>query len=563
MKTIQTFYFLIILCMIVNLATTDAQIIYYHQYFDEINGVLPTGCSAIDGDGGIPSDPSYSTTWATKIVGNDTIVASTSSYMPADTANDWLILHNVPVPAGAVTELRWKARSSNPNTRDGYQVYISPNGSTVNNFLMDSLIFSDSMASPIFVEESVDISNFFGQVVNIAFRNNSYDKEALYIDDIYAIALPAFDISAFEAAPLFPAYTQMPINQLSSPPTLTLIGIARNNGGLTTDDVSMQINLYLDTFATPIFTASGFRDSILMSDTAQFMLGTYTPLSLAQATYTAEYIVHMNTTDAIPANDTLYQTFSITDSVWARDNGVVQENLSGTAGQSSVLGQNFEVNSPTGLAMVSFYIDNNSNQLTGQAVYAAVYDVTGNQPSNLIAVSDTLIVSQTGGQWLTIPVHNGPIALSSGNYFIAVAQQDSAIMLGASSHIFTPNTAWQGSNGSWNLNETLGYNLSYLLRMHLTNSPIITNTKDIKEAALMLKVSPNPVQDWLTIQGNIPLKKSTQYTILDILGNCIQSGQLNWSSSNTTLNLANLPTGIYFIKIDIDDQIITTKIIKN
>lgn len=563
MNLYRTYSLFLILYLIVDTSTANAQIIYYHQYFDEINGALPVGCSAIDEDGATPSNPSLGATWITKIVGNDTIAVSTSSYTPADTANDWLILHNVPVPAGAVTELRWSARASNASLRDGYEVYISPNGSSINNFLMDSLVFVDTMASPIFTEQSVDISSFFGQVVNIAFRNNSYDKEALYIDDIYAIALPAFDISAFEGVPLYPEYTQMPISQLSSPPTLNLTGIARNNGGLTTNDVTMQINLYVDTFSTPIFSNSGYRDSILMSDTAQFNLGTYTPPSLTTATYTAEYIVSMNTTDAIPANDTLYQTFSITDSVWARDNGIVIEHISGTIGQTSVLGQNFEVTNTIGLAMLSFYIDNSNDQLTGQPIHAAVYDVQGNQPNNLIAVTDTVLVSQTASQWLQIPIHNGPVALTPNDYYIAVEQKDSSIMLGASSYIFTPNTTWQGSNGTWTLNENLGYELSYLLRMHLTTAPPITTIQNIDNSTLTLTVTPNPVQEQLTIHSNIPIKNITQYTILDILGNQIESGQLNWHSAHANLNFAKLSTGIYFIRMTMDNQIITKKIIKN
>ncbi|MCP4442799.1 MAG: T9SS type A sorting domain-containing protein [Aureispira sp.] len=541
----------------------DAQIIYYHKHFDEINGVLPTGCSAIDEDLATPSNLAYGATWITKIVGNDTVAVSTSSYSPADTASDWLILHNVPVPAGAVTELRWDAMATDPNNRDGYEVYISTTGDSIHNFLASSPVFIDSAASPFFTQQSIEISSYFGQLVDIAFRNNSYDRDALYLDDIYAIALPAFEISPFESAPLYPQYSQVPINQLSGPPTLELKGTVRNNGGLQTSNVGMRINLYANGNSTVVFTGYASIDSLEMSDTAQFLIGQYTPPSLALGYYTAEYIVSMNETDAIPENDTLYQTFSITDSIIARDNSIASEYLSGNLGQASILGQNFDINTTTGLDAISFYVDNTNNQLLGQPIHAVVYDVIGNQPNSLIAVTDTTIITQSGGQWVQLPINNGPIALSAGQYYAGIAQTDSLIMLGASPNLFTSNTVWQNSNSTWTLNETLGYELSYLVRMHLTDTPPITNVLEVSSPKLTIQLSPNPCHSQLTIQSNSLAKKTAQYTIIDILGNSIEKGLLEWNQQETTLDISTISVGVYFIKLTIDKESISKPFIKN
>ena len=72
-----------------------------------------------------------------------------------------------------------------------------------------------------------------------------------------------------------------------------------------------------------------------------------------------------------------------------------------------------------------------------------------------------------------------------------------------------------------------------------------------------LLIYPNPVKgDILNIDaGNL---ERFDYSIVDILGKLVARGK-----SEGTINVGKLNKGIYFIKVDLGDDIITTKFIKN
>lgn len=126
-------------------------------------------------------------------VGNpgDTFAASTSKYLPAGQANDWLITPAIVTQGNSA--LTWFA-SAFIAAGDGYEVRISTTTPTVAGFLANPPLFSIAAENEDWTRRNADLSAYPNQTVYLAFRNNSTDKFILGIDDV-----AVFDCSALSA----------------------------------------------------------------------------------------------------------------------------------------------------------------------------------------------------------------------------------------------------------------------------------------------------------------------------------------------------------------------------
>jgi hypothetical protein len=74
-----------------------------------------------------------------------------------------------------------------------------------------------------------------------------------------------------------------------------------------------------------------------------------------------------------------------------------------------------------------------------------------------------------------------------------------------------------------------------------------------------INLYPNPVQDKLTVILDKPLHKNGFYKIFNSSGILIKEGKLY---QTTTIDLSNIAKGLYILYMDLEDQIITRKILK-
>jgi hypothetical protein len=117
---------------------------------------------------------------------------STSWTQPVGRADDWMI---TPVISGfgPKTFLLWKAFAIDANFRDGYEVRVSENGGAeIADFT--KVIFSVNAENAAVTDRSVNMSEFEGKNIRIAFRNNSNDMFILAIDDIQVVNLKDVDM---------------------------------------------------------------------------------------------------------------------------------------------------------------------------------------------------------------------------------------------------------------------------------------------------------------------------------------------------------------------------------
>lgn len=111
-------------------------------------------------------------------------IGSTSKFATPGQANDWMITPQIKI-YGKGTTLSWKSIvCDNSPKRDGYKVYVSTTGKEVADF-KDAPIFSiEEESSDDWVEHSVKLDSYEGELIYIAFVNDSYDKYVIAIDDI-------------------------------------------------------------------------------------------------------------------------------------------------------------------------------------------------------------------------------------------------------------------------------------------------------------------------------------------------------------------------------------------
>lgn len=115
-------------------------------------------------------------------------IVSTSWYSNPGTSNDWVITPSFSVPANAV--LKWDAFAGDATYADGYNVMLSTTGTNVANFTTNLLSVSAENAT--WTTRSVNLNAFAGQVVNIAFVNNSNDMLFLVLDNI-SVLVPSMN----------------------------------------------------------------------------------------------------------------------------------------------------------------------------------------------------------------------------------------------------------------------------------------------------------------------------------------------------------------------------------
>ncbi len=90
----------------------------------------------------------------------------------------------------------------------------------------------------------------------------------------------------------------------------------------------------------------------------------------------------------------------------------------------------------------------------------------------------------------------------------------------------------------------------------IDSSPIVSDVTDIERAKVSLSLSPNPMQQQSTLQFNLPTDDALSIDIFNVSGELIKSiahTQKFLSGSNQfQMNVADIPTGIYFVRIQSD-----------
>ena len=172
-------------------------IVTYDRIKIDFEHGMPDNLVLIDNDANTPSSGAaklgfeVGTPWLIQFIEAESnhVAASISWYKPAGTSDDWMILPALEVKEDAT--LSWRAMAKDKNYRDGYKVVAIPavkpaEQLSPDDFANADVLFSIEAEEGAWTFHNLDLEEYVGSNIYIAFVNNSYDKAVLYVDDICA-----------------------------------------------------------------------------------------------------------------------------------------------------------------------------------------------------------------------------------------------------------------------------------------------------------------------------------------------------------------------------------------
>lgn len=123
------------------------------------------------------------TTWYDESEDN-WLLLSTSYYNGAGRSDDWVLTPAITLPADSAATLSWRTRSSSAANPDGFEVYVSTEATDASGFLKEAPVLTVTAENANWTSHSINLDGYRGQTIHLAFRNNTYNGERLYLDDI-------------------------------------------------------------------------------------------------------------------------------------------------------------------------------------------------------------------------------------------------------------------------------------------------------------------------------------------------------------------------------------------
>lgn len=218
----------------------------------------------------------------------DMFLGSTSQYLPAGEANDWLVLPATHI-AGKGFTLEWKSQAFMANKRDGLKVFISTEGGEPNNFPKtpvweveaEEIGATEDYFENEFISHSISLDEYAGKNIYIAFVNQSYDKSLLCIDDIKVARNEDFSVKSSLA------YTVTDADEVAFSGTIT------NHNLSKIDEVTITLS-YNDVEVTENFAGL----NLAAGESAEFTMNHTAPIAINETlTYTLKATAGDKTTD--------------------------------------------------------------------------------------------------------------------------------------------------------------------------------------------------------------------------------------------------------------------------
>ncbi len=135
------------------------------------------------------------------------VAVSTSWYKNAGAANDWMVTPGIKVDGK--TMLRWRSMARDKEFRDGLKVYVSETGTDVSDFTSPP-IFAINKEANTWTEHEVSLADYAGKTIYIAFVNDSKDKAALYLDDLF-VGIPSHVTMSLNLGRVFDGCDTIPL----------------------------------------------------------------------------------------------------------------------------------------------------------------------------------------------------------------------------------------------------------------------------------------------------------------------------------------------------------------
>lgn len=340
-------------------------------------------------------------------------------------------------------------------------------------------------------------------------------------------------------------YTQIPVKQIF-PESFTFT--MSNQGSTSLDSVYADVTISHN--GTPVFTDQVITTNLASAATFNATAGPYTP-SDGPGTYVVDVLVYPGSSqaDADASNDTVSFTFYVTDSVFARDNGIPDGGsgyaISGTDWAYALTSYTLAVDDTLQGIWIQL-----ATPVNGDTTFAVVAHATGGIPDAVFATGDTTIIDSTLNEYYL--EFATPLPLPAGLYFFGCYEGGAAtINLAQSPELFTAGMNYfYTPTGSWTQS---GIQTARFIRPYFKledNSSGIGHLADVKG----LKVYPNPSAGVFTLALPEGSASDALIKVFDASGRLISDFSVSGTSAFTQIDLSTYPEGLYLLQISDGDN---------
>ncbi len=357
---------------------------------------------------------------------------------------------------------------------------------------------------------------------NIAFAIEL--NPAVIIDDIIAVSLRPQH-----------GYTKIPASQVFLE---NFEAGFRLEGANAPDTVYADLNFYFEGSLTGSDQVYSTGLSTNGSDT---LIVAYYPAN-GIGHYMVELILSSSSsfTDGDPLNDTLRFNFEVTDSVFARDNGVSTGSPYFVSSVDWAYATTmYELFQPDTVEAIWIQLE---TPINGDTTFGVIYSMSGGMPSAFVASSDTTIIDSTINEYLL--TFSSPVILAAGQYaFGCYEGSNTPINLSQSDNIYTAGTNF------FFLGSTLTWSGSSMQTARFIHPVFFRQTIDAIEEPQVLQFSvyPVPANNAINITFTNPTDNISLLQIIDQTGRVIRSIQVLPNSLQQQIDISTIASGIYYV----------------
>ncbi|MDP3557716.1 MAG: T9SS type A sorting domain-containing protein [Bacteroidota bacterium] len=379
-----------------------------------------------------------------------------------------------------------------------------------------------------------------------------------------------FDFAfGYVPTPFVKNYSSMPWRQYDTSDMVNKNSVFIRNNGIINGNLTYTNNFYDNTNtkiygynggASPnlgIFKYNGWLNAAPLSNPSY----TYNlPSMTAPVVYKIQHILYSSSTDFIQANDTViqHQTFS---NYYAFDDGSAEAGyyVNGTGGK---IAAKYKTRVSDTLRAVRIYFDpvGSLNLAQSYAFRINIWQAGSNGPSSVVILRDSVMnpnYYNVGFNTFSEYTLTSPLILPAGTYYIGIQQQVAAgIVIGFDKNINHSSSLYYDSGNGWTQSSIYG---SIMIRPVFGAELPLSVNENLKTKENLFFVYPNPSNNILNIKfssENYQKINSTNSKIqlLNMLGQVVIDE--NPKSENTVLNTQNLPSGIYFLTLKVNEQLV-------
>ncbi|MDQ3192275.1 MAG: choice-of-anchor J domain-containing protein [Bacteroidota bacterium] len=473
--------------------------------------------------------------------------------------NNYIITPQVHVTTAG--DLTFYVAAQDPDwSSENYSVMLSTTGNAVSDFTVTLHTQTLPAGSSAWSQITLPMGAYVGDSVFIAFRHhNSSDWFNLKIDDVLCTVcdivypddtLYLTDVNyakVWENSDL--ECSIYPLEQAMANP-LTFEAAVINGGNNDRTNVELVSSVSAAGVASPVYTNTTSLGTLLslQFDTIRTN-ATFTP------TDTGTYQVSMHLTSDLITTPIKQKSFQVSDSVYARDRGVVDGSTElGVACGGLEVSNLFDVFADQEAVSISAFISNASAGGPLAEIKARIYVYnTGTQAYDLLESTDFVGISASDkNKWKTIPLIENA-QLTAGNFYrVSVEGFEHAtqtVYVGTSgtsvdstSHILDNNDCY--GNGAGTMYYT---NNTPMIRLNVMPAP--NSVKEISKT-INVDVYPNPNNGEFQLQMNNEVKGTYVISVSNMLGQQVYSERVTSTGSLIkTIDLSNFDKGIYLLSV--------------